>query len=113
MAVASKEGGLSQFVQEQCHALGLQFTPQEPEETLSDSEKQAIEKITFPADLNFTVPVNLKSSKKAFLTIVSGLGDDIPTLQEVWHLKPCDPKADYNPMGSVDLSYLTTHPQQK
>jgi hypothetical protein len=102
----SGTGDLSQFVQEQCRNLGLNFTPEEPKEILSEKERRATVEATFPADL-FTMPVDLSSSKKAFVTIVSGLSEDIPSFDEVWRLKQCDPKADYNPMGHIDVSCLT------
>ena len=98
---------LSQLVQEECLHLGIEYSAQAKSEPLTQQEKQSIEKSSFPSELKFTVPVDLCGSKKAFLSVVSGLGDGV-CFGDLWSLKPHDIRADHNPMGtaSLDLSFF-------
>ena len=104
--IAPPNTTLAQFVKDQCQDLDLHFEAEEPQETPTQEEHRAIQKTNFPEDLNFIVPVNLVASKKAFLAIVSGLSEDVPSFEDLWQFKPHDPRADYNPMGAVDTDYF-------
>lgn len=103
--MATPSASLPQLVKDQCHNLDLHFKAEEPLEALTQKEQQAIEKTTFPEDLKLAVPVDLESSKKAFLAIVSGLSGDMPSFKDLWQIKPHNPRADYNPMQAVDLEF--------
>ena len=105
MSSMAENKTLPQVVQQECGLHGLDFVSEAKKEPVTQEEQQVIQQKSFPSDLKFSVPVNLSSSKKAFLAIISGLSDDT-TVEKLWELKAHDPKDDYNAMGKVDISFL-------
>lgn len=97
---------LSTVVEEQCSLLQLSFPPKVQKEDLTEQEKLLVDKHTFPAELDFTVKVDLASSKKAFLSLVSGLCKDTTSFEDLWTFKKHDPTADYCPIKDWDVLFL-------
>ena len=110
MEEASSSDTLSDIVRRECLKLGIEpLKPQKvlKEVSVSDEEKALISKQVFGEELDFSVPVNLHDSKQAFLSVVSGLNEDITSFRDLWQeFKPHNPREDYNPMGpgGLDMS---------
>ena len=109
-AMQTATNDLSEFVQQSCRELGLQGKPPSASLELSPTkeEKIKIEKASFASDLQFSVPVNLALSKKAFKCILSGLSPEVASFEEVLQQKEHICSEDYCPMGAekMDLSFL-------
>ena len=105
---------LSEVVQQKCEELGVDLKTQSLEEKLTEEERLLIENMSFPSELQFSVPVNLALSKKAFQCVLSGLDEKIAGFDDILKLRPHDMHLDYYPMGPVemDLSFLIDSPKK-
>ncbi len=99
---------LLKVVQEKCEELGVQAKTSTLEEKLTEEEASLVEKMSFPKELQFSVPVNLALSKKAFHSVLSGLNQEVACFDDLLKLRAHDARLDYYPMGPVemDLSFL-------
>lgn len=75
-------------------------SPSVPPPTLEEKEK--LDATSFPAELQFTVPVNLSDSRTAFKNFLLGLNNSSDFVG-LWSFKPCDPRNYQNPIGDIEV----------
>lgn len=100
---------LTSLVQGECSNLGISLTPAVKEDQITSKEKVLIEKVSFPDELKFSVQVNLASSKKAYLNLLSDLNES-DSFEDLWSFNQLDPSNYQHPMSSMDVSFFMSQP---
>lgn len=96
---------LSGLVREECDRLGLGLASEHQREPLTQREELLVEQTSFSSELKFSVPVDLRCSKKAFLNLVAGIEVNFASM---WEQKAYNPREDCYPMGrDMDISFIT------
>ena len=89
---------LSETVAEEADKIGESVKFDADFDSMTNSEKERLDKQVFPGDLMFTVDVDLVHSKKAFLNFMKGL-DDSAVYDQLWNLRPHNPHTYEAPIG--------------
>ena len=94
---------LSSLLIQECTNLKIAFEEKRKLPDVTAVQKEQIDKLVFPKELNFNVPVEIAKSKQAFQVLVAGLDDDFK-YENLWMFREHDPRAFTTPLEALNIS---------